>query len=148
MTEVEIVGLRSKKQINLYETAIHHYVGQLFKRDPHIQVAVEFENGLEADAFCICLISGRNPKLFAIEVNKQLKQEEVLRALAHEMVHVKQCRTNQIKYVKDDVLWEGKKYPTRENVKSIEIYLRSPWEIEAYTREESMYNNFMMDYIG
>ena len=64
------------------------------------------------------------------------------------MVHVKQCRTNQIKYVKDDVLWEGKKYPTRENVKSIEIYLRSPWEIEAYTREESMYNNFMMDYIG
>mgnify|MGYP006268557303 CR=1 FL=1 len=146
MTEVEFVGLRSKKQANLYESAIKYYADQLFNRDPGLQIAVEFHDALEADAFCICLIDGRNPKLFVIEINKKLKQDEVLKALAHEMVHVKQYRTNQIKYVKDDILWEGQRYLSRENMESIDTYILSPWEKEAYTREEELYNNFIMQY--
>ena len=59
------------------------------------------------------------------------KMNEVIRILAHEMVHVKQ-------YVMDELTgvtyarWMGKDYIDEDNPYS---YYDSPWEIEAYGRE-------------
>lgn len=143
MTEVEFVGLRSKKLAKLYEEAFWCYLDQLFVKEPGLSVVVEFVKNLGADAYCAPLLSGRFPKVFCLEVEKALDKEEVLKALAHEMVHVRQFRSNQIKYIDDDVWWKGKLYPSRKKLNNIEKYLRSPWELEAYTREVELYNNFV-----
>jgi hypothetical protein len=143
MTDIEVVGIKSTKLIDLYQDATLFYVSQLFKRDPNLNIIVEFTRGMEADAFCICLSTGRSPKLFAIEVNVSLKKTEVLKALAHEIVHCKQYRTNQIKYKSDDIYWEGKRYKWKNDE---DMFLNSPWEIEAYEKEEYMYNNFILWY--
>lgn len=143
MTEIEFVGLRSKKLAKLYEQAFWCYLDQLFNKEPNISVVIEFVKNLGADAYCAPLVGGRYPKVFCLEIEKSLDKEETLKAIAHEMVHVRQFRSNQMKYIDDEVWWKGKLYPSRKKLNSVEKYLRSPWELEAYTREIELYNNFV-----
>jgi hypothetical protein len=73
------------------------------------------------------------PREFEIELNSRVNGGEILRALAHEMVHVKQyvyCETNE-----SLTRWKGSKVTEGD-------YWEEPWEIEAYGREVGLFNKF------
>lgn len=82
---------------------------------------------------------GETPKQFTIRLDSSMHIQAMLRALAHEMVHVKQYVTGEIV---DDFLntvkWKGKRYVCNGHT-----YWDQPWEIEAYGRETGLLEHFV-----
>lgn len=65
----------------------------------------------------------------------RLNQDEPLRALFHELVHVKQFAVDGLKAAKDGWEYKGSRYKPFD---SLESYLLAPWEMEARAMEEAM----------
>lgn len=91
------------------------------------------------------------PKFFRIDLQDMEDFEDVLYNLAHEMVHLKQYALGQLtlqieefdkktKEVKIKPLWENQSIQFREQESP---YWDSPWEIEAYGRQLSLYERFI-----
>jgi hypothetical protein len=76
---------------------------------------------------------------FVLSIDRNLSQDELIKTICHEMVHVKQGVRNELsasnKFCR---IWKGSKY----NIS----YRHSPWEIEAYYLEEKLFNSFMEKY--
>ena len=75
------------------------------------------------------------PRKFSIYLAKQ-SEEEILKILAHEMVHIKQYIAGEI----DNFLesWKGE-YFDRE----LSTYYNFPWEKEAYEKADILYNEWV-----
>ena len=79
------------------------------------------------------------PNEFEIRLDSSLNNIALLRALAHEMVHVKQYVYGELKDVSlKTALWKGQKH-----VMNGHTYWDQPWEIEAYGREIGLVENFI-----
>lgn len=77
----------------------------------------------EADCYLVLV---KSPKSFTTANMKNM-----LTILAHEMVHVKQYALGIMKITPSGhTIWNGKTY--RKNIN----YLQSPWEIDAFSRQE------------
>lgn len=91
---------------------------------------------------CTWTDNNDRPREFEIELDDNLSPKQTLRALAHEMVHLKQYATGQMKdmYSDQSTKWEGKihKYVSEQT----NDYWTYPWEIEAYGREVGLYVMF------
>lgn len=70
--------------------------------------------------------------LIIVIIDSSLKQDALIRTLAHEMVHVKQLADGRLVFPN---IWLGKK------VKA--AYLKCPWEIEALSKQELMARHFL-----
>ncbi len=79
---------------------------------------------------------------YEIELGDHLHYDHKLLTLAHEVVHVKQYVTRQLKsfFVKDNPVdvWEGKRYRNLS-------YDDQPWEKEAMEVEQDLYNAFVLN---
>lgn len=83
------------------------------------------------------------PKRFRIRIRETMSREEILCSLAHEMVHVKQYSSGQLRdYVNLDnfVRWESNRW-TFEDEDS-EDYWLAPWELEARGYERGLFKLF------
>jgi hypothetical protein len=79
------------------------------------------------------------PNEFTIRLDASMNPQALLCSLAHEMVHVKQYVTGEIRDVGGkNVVWKGKKH-----VCDGYTYWDQPWEIEAYGREKGLFENFV-----
>jgi hypothetical protein len=80
------------------------------------------------------------PKEFEIILDSSIGKRTQLITLAHEMVHVKQHATGELKSLlrKRVERWKGEYI--RENTLN---YFDMPWEIEAYGRELGLYQMYM-----
>lgn len=67
-----------------------------------------------------------------VTVAKRLSQEEIIRTVFHELVHVKQYETGRLKHNR---IWKGKLFESDD-------YENFPWELEAYELEEKMMKTF------
>jgi len=73
------------------------------------------------------------PREFEIELNGHISGGDVLRTLAHEMVHVKQYVYGEMN--ESMTRWKGTKVAAGD-------YWNEPWEIEAYGREAGLFTKF------
>ena len=91
-----------------------------------LAVDVEITKHLDVDADCL---EGDDEREYEIRVKRGLAYEDLVTAIFHEFVHVKQ-----------DVL---KQFPmfTPTDIP----YLERPWEIEAYDEQEKMLKKFKKD---
>ena len=94
------------------------------------------------------------PQYFRIELRSQESDVEPLYTLAHEITHVKQYAMGELTldFVSENInkldtsnikvkpMWMGKHVSFREYESA---YWDSPWEIEAYGRQDSMYDRFL-----
>ena len=80
----------------------------------------------------LCIIDEYNnqnkPRSFTIEINKNQSKLEILNAVAHEMVHVKQYVYGELNEQMSS--WLGQKIDCDEI-----DYFEQPWEVEAYNLE-------------
>lgn len=94
-------------------------------------------------AFTTWVDEHANPRDFEIEIDLDHAQNgrfEFISTILHEMVHVKQFLTRDLRDTPfvDRVLWKG------ELMNAAEIdYMDQPWEIEAYTLEETLTEEFL-----
>ena len=78
---------------------------------------------------------------FCIDIFRFKRAANVLKILAHEMVHVKQYAKNELKDTKFNntrvISWKGE-------IHDDTFYWDQPWEIEAYGIEKSLFVKFMI----
>lgn len=145
--------IRSKNKplnadIKLIKKAVKWYASKLMSSRlvSKIELDLIFTENLQKETGCLafCVWNDKNirPRSFEIEVDNKLNKKSLLRALAHEMVHVKQYATGQVRdLIRDNkTKWEGSTYKLNEN--GSEDYWFSPWEVEAYGKETGLYVMF------
>lgn len=138
-----------KVKVDLIKEATHWFGEKLLSKrlNQKIILNLKFTDNLNKEtgciAFCSWLDKNHKPREFEFEIDSNLNEQEMLRAVAHEMVHLKQYATGQIKDFArtDKIKWEGK-ILTAKNDADAETYWFSPWEIEAYGKEVGLYALF------
>lgn len=92
-----------------------------------------------------CVNTSR-PKTYEITIHSKLDRKSKFKTLAHEVVHLKQWLTGEMKdHIKrGDIIktyWKGKLW--KNSGDELDDYYDSPWEIEAYGKEEGLYARWM-----
>lgn len=138
----------------LLTMASNFYAEILFNGSSHsdinldIDIVPRVKSNKNFAGYCNAETEGFYPKWFTICIKEQ-DTYDMLLTLAHEMVHLKQMATNQLSYASEpvakglrknlSVFWEGSFwYPKKKE----DYYFDSPWEIEAYGREDSLAKRF------
>jgi hypothetical protein len=129
---------RNKRLSNTLRRATAFYLDCLHQQTSNVTITIIQIPNLGADGTCE-KISKRE---FVIELNDDLTLEHSLITLAHEVVHIKQYLTKQLRtwYLKTGIIdiWEGKRF---RNVN----YFQQPWENEALQLEEHLYTDFVSE---
>jgi len=79
--------------------------------------------------------SSGKPREFILEINRKQSGQEILRTLAHEMVHVRQYAYGELN--EEATRWCGEKC-ARDLA-----YHEQPWEIQANDVGDIIYNDYM-----
>jgi hypothetical protein len=137
------------RNTKILEEAARFFAAQLM--DPrmvrNIEIDLEIVNKLDVQGECISEDDCKNPRYFTIRLRKQ-KLDEMVKTLAHEMVHVKQYAKNELSKqmrLSRGGLGVGSKWHGEWwNPKAKEDdYWDSPWEIEAYGREVGLHHKWV-----
>lgn len=76
------------------------------------------------------------PREFVIDLYSKLKMRSLLETLAHELVHVKQWATGEMRETKNPFFTKYRKHLVNSDKTN---YWDQPWEIEAIGREEGLF---------
>jgi len=146
--EVHVSGINARKAEELTEAA-EFFARQLM--DPrmvrNLSIDLEIETNLDVHGECVDEEGTRNPRWFTIRLKRQ-KIEDMIRTLAHEMVHVKQHAKNELKSgivvvsrgkLKMTSKWHGEIWKPKRNE---DLYFDSPWECQAYGMEVGLYHKW------
>lgn len=143
-------GRPSRVPIKLCKEAVKWYGRQLLGRRLYhnVDIEVEFNNtDLEEDVYAYCDWNDSNYKArdFTITIRRDLGKKQMLLALAHEMVHVKQYAKGELY----DLLrtrkckWRGEIFESQDV-----SYWNLPWEKEAHSEEKRLYQEFLQAHRG
>jgi hypothetical protein len=131
-----IKGNVSKKLLS----AIDNFADVLFSPQlkRHIEIKIVYRKNLAH--YGLADIDDYNksglPRYFIIEIKKELDENERIRTVAHEMVHVRQYALLQLNAEMN--MWHGKKV----NADKIP-YMDQPWEIEAHDVGDFLYEEYI-----
>jgi Zn-dependent peptidase ImmA (M78 family) len=140
--KIKTRGIPDKLTRSLCKEAIRYYGNELLgsRLSKNITINVIFEV-LPSPIKAMCQWQDDNHRCreFVILIHKKLNKKQTLITLAHEMVHVKQYATGELKdYLRtESVRWQNKVF-SLDKVK----YWSSPWEKEAYKKDEILYEAF------
>jgi len=73
---------------------------------------------------------------FTIHLHRSLGKDNTIRAVFHEMVHIKQYTSGRLRHTPKTSYWVGKEIPPTTP------YSQKPWEIEAYEQEVLLLKKF------
>ena len=142
--QLNIIGQADKVSKQVIADAVYFYAEYLIRDSllKNIQIDVDLEDGLmgteRQQAYCVNASEGRYAREFDICVDAGLGKRTMLMALAHEMVHVKQYATGELKYNRNQRLHRFQGIAYHPNY----MYWEQPWEIEAFGRELGLYRMF------
>jgi hypothetical protein len=125
--------------------AAEWYVERLLGRRMARNLSVTIRNrvGFDEDsriADCEAVEVGRNPRDFVIQVRSDLTRVCYLRALAHELTHVKQLVRNEFRDMHGSVwYWKGDLIDEQDV-----SYRDLPWEVEAYDSQKKLYKEYRL----
>ena len=130
MNFIEVNG-GNKTQREICEKVVGHMISKLLPRFRTLDITVELQN-IKSEAIGFCMMHDKNQ--FEIEIDKKLSIKEMVTALCHEMVHVKQfARKEMVNGMLNGVAkWKSKKISLDTN------YWDLPWEKEAYRMEKKL----------
>ena len=134
-----------KAQRKHIDLAIPYYLTKL-GLDKSISDELELYISVRKDkdrGYCAPCGMRKDPRSFFIMLNPY-EETSILQTLAHELVHVAQFATGQLKMFKTFSRWDGKKFNGKKD--EMDDYYDSPWEIEAFGREEGLFLRFLNDH--
>lgn len=129
----------------LIENAILFFAENLISKrtSKTLEIDVHVTNS-SADGFCEYNDSNINPRSFTIVLDKNLTGNELIKTIAHELVHVKQYVKGELKErykPKHHHLWHNKKFTVNDS-----NYNDVPWEVEAREFEIKLFNIYRCKY--
>lgn len=126
---------------NIAPWVVEHLVGKKLARN--IEIRFQIMKGLmeleKLEGMTSWEDDNHKPREFLIEIDKSLEIEDFILTMCHELVHVKQYATGEMKDLfkgPHNLVWRGNKINTLVN--NIP-YWEQPWEIEAFGREQGLY---------
>lgn len=143
--EIIIRGKPKNLDKKIVRKAVKFYADTLMSSRLHKNIHLTLTFGKLKDGdkgYCDTHYEGLQVRVFDIKIDKTLSDYEILKTLAHEMVHLKQ-------YAKDEH-YNYDRNPARHRFKGeiYEIhnedkeYWLSPWEVEAYGSEYGLFRAF------
>lgn len=146
LLKIRQFGEPSKVPPELPRLALRFYSERLMSKrlSSNILIRLFYKKGLLKDhlleASCVWDDDHVAPREFTLSVDADLSKRKLLMSLAHEMVHVKQYATGQLKYYVrgPKCRWLGK--PIDDECIP---YPDLPWEKEAWTVEHDLYQDFI-----
>jgi hypothetical protein len=138
--KLSIVGCPDKKRFRPYvKRAAHFYARELMteKMLENIFVRIKFTEDIPAFGYASVeeYNNSGKPREFEIELHSGIGGYDILKTLAHEMVHVKQYvygETNE-----SLTRWKGQ----RVDSDTIDYWVQ-PWEVEAHGYEAGLFTKF------
>ena len=144
-------GCIDRKTRKLIREAAELFAGLLM--DPRmvrcIQLDINIDNDLDTMGECVNEDDKKNPRWFTINLRNKRGDDDIIKTLAHEMVHVKQYAKNELGKSMTvsrngtfalATRWNGELWKPK---KKEDGYFDSPWEIEAYGREIGLYSRWV-----
>lgn len=122
----------------LVEDAFYFALKKLMPRKKNLDICitlVDFED--DVDGFHEYIDQGEHN----IELQTGLIEEDLVTAVFHEMVHVRQAERGQMKDRGVIKVWEGVEYLFLFS--TTDEYMALPWEKEAYELQEKLYDEYM-----
>mgnify|MGYP003326148886 CR=1 FL=1 len=140
--DIIVVG-GTKQQRALVEQAAAFYSNFLIGSVSDLFITIKLKRNLlnKEDVKADCLLDEDEDdyKSFEIRIDSLMNMPGVLRSLAHEMVHVSQYYSGKMKDRGiSGVVWKGQAMSL-----TIAHYYDLPWEVEAYSMEEGLYERFV-----
>ncbi len=136
---LEIKGTRSRRIRKLVEDAAFFFESELIhpRTASILEITFLFKKLNGAHGFCVYEGDHVRPREFTIEINKGQSDEDIIRTIAHELVHVKQ-------YVKGELKEKHRPdYHMCWLEERIDVGLSDfydvPWEVEARDLEDKLY---------
>ena len=131
MNFVEVNG-GNKVQREICHKVVGHMITKLLPRFRTLDITVNLVN-IKSDAIGFCMMQDTN-RQFEIELDKKIGIKDLVQALCHEMVHVKQYARKEMNdgIVNGVAKWKTKTIPEDTN------YWDLPWEKEAYRMEKKL----------
>ena len=147
---LNFTGFNRREQAELTE-AVEFFAAQLM--DPrmvrNLTLDIERNKNSDVQGECVCEEDCKNPRWFTITLRGNADDEDMVKTLAHEMVHVKQYAKNELskvmtaarggKGIRIASKWQGEIWDPK---KKEDAYWDCPWEIEAYGREVGLYQRW------
>jgi hypothetical protein len=119
--------------------AIEYFASQLFtpQLKSHIVITIAFRKNMPVLGYTDVddYNSKGKPREFVLEINRKQSEKEILKTIAHEMVHCKQYAYGQLNE-------QGTKWLSRKMDHDSIPYAKRPWEIEAFTVGDKLYKEF------
>jgi len=140
--QIRTRGIPDNVSRSLCKEAIRFYGEELLGKrlSKNIEILLVFEKPPNIfNAMCNWQDDNHKCRSFVIVVNKNLNKKTSLIALAHEMVHVKQYARGELK---DYLRTEKVKWKKRTFMLDKVEYWSSPWEKEAYKKDQILYEAF------
>jgi RNAse (barnase) inhibitor barstar len=117
----------------------------------NLEIEIKKDRNLDCLGECDCVSNTRNPRVFKIVLKGAGSTKDLLRTLAHEMIHVRQYAKNELGSYRDVVVTRGTKLKTATKWKGEwwtpkrdqDEYFDSPWEIEAYGVEPGLWHKWV-----
>jgi len=140
--KLSIVGCPDKKRFRPYvKRAAQFYAQELIseKMLENIFVRIKFTKDIPAYGYASVeeYNNSGKPREFEIELHSGIGGYDILKTLAHEMVHVKQIAKGQLSLSKRNKnLWFGQRI--------LKEYHERPWEQEAFARERLLATRAMI----
>lgn len=136
--KLSIVGCPDKERFRPYvKRAALFYAKELLsdKMADNITVKIRFNSKMDAMGYAnVTDCNERNrPREFEIELYSLMSAKDILKTLAHEMVHVKQFAYGETN--ESLTRWKGQ-------VQTQDDYWLSPWEVEAHGMEIGLFAKF------
>jgi hypothetical protein len=97
---------------------------------------------LTGSAYDVAHPRKKDKRLHIVDLVDYVSFPEMLKTLAHELVHVVQFHTGRCKIIGDEWFWKGKSFGTDPYLGAAEDY-KLPWEIEADKLDRTMARRFM-----
>lgn len=148
--QLNIKGFTQKQTAELAEAA--NFFAHILM-DPRMvrNLIIDIEHTRKSDVQgeCVDEDGTRNPRWFTINLRGAKGDDDIIKTLAHEMVHVKQHAKNELQSgvmiasrggLKMTSKWMGEIWKPKGKE---DHYYDSPWEIEAYGREIGLYHRWL-----
>lgn len=144
---INVTGFNRNKRRDI-KKAVEFFAHQLM--DPrmvrNLELDIEHNPKLDVQGECVSEDDTKNPRWFTITLRDGKDDEELMKTLAHEMVHVKQYAKNELgkvltaarggRGIRIATKWHGEIWDPK---KKEDAYWDCPWEIEAYGREVGLF---------
>lgn len=132
MIHIEVTGKSNYLFKQTVIAACRFYMVQLRfrKRKTPLDITIKITKKITEQGLCEFNQDFKYPEI-EIYLNKETGEDEMIKTLAHELVHVKQFLRKELRVCNKEIYWKGQLSENEE------------WEDEAYELEEKLYGEYI-----